>query len=138
MIEFHVDKAGSVPAYAQLVQQVREAMRMGLLRPGDRLPTVRDVVTSCTVNAATILKAYRELEMSGLVESRQGSGTFVTGTLGSADPHVMARLRMGLARWLDQAREAGRGRGRPGAGDLRARPAGGGREAGRGCRCGVP
>ena len=107
VIGFHVDKGGSVPAYAQLVRQVREAMRLGLLRPGDRLPTVREVVTSCTVNAATVLKAYRELEMSGLVDSRQGSGTFVSGTLGSADPHVMARLRTGLARWLDQARQAG-------------------------------
>jgi GntR family transcriptional regulator len=107
VIDFHVDKAGSVPVYAQLVRQVREAMRLGLLHPGDRLPTVREVVTSCTVNAATVLKAYRELEMSGLAESRQGSGTFVTGTLGSADPHVMARLRGGLSRWLDQAREAG-------------------------------
>ena len=107
MIGFHIDKGGSVPAYAQLVRQTREAMRLGLLRPGDRLPTVREVVTSCTVNAATVLKAYRELEMSGLVESRQGSGTFVSGTLGSADRHVMARLRTGLARWLDQARQAG-------------------------------
>jgi GntR family transcriptional regulator len=107
VIDFHVDKAGSVPAYAQLVRQVREAMRLGLLHAGDRLPTVREVVTSCRVNAATVLKAYRELEMSGLVESRQGSGTFVTGTLGSADPHVMTRLRGGLARWLDRAREAG-------------------------------
>ncbi len=107
MIDFHVEKAGSVPAYAQLVRQVRETMRLGLLHPGDRLPTVREVVTSCRVNAATVLKAYRELEMSGLVESRQGSGTFVTGTLGSTDPHVMARLRGGLARWLAQAREAG-------------------------------
>jgi GntR family transcriptional regulator len=107
VIDFRVDKAGSVPAYAQLVRQVREAMRLGLLHPGDQLPTVREVVTSCRVNAATVLKAYRELEMSGLVESRQGSGTFVTGSLGSTDPHVMARLRGGLARWLDQAREAG-------------------------------
>src|SRR5271170_6805667 len=82
-------------------------MRLGVLHPGDRLPAVREVVASCTVNAATVLKAYRELEMSGLVESRQGSGTFVTGTLGSADPHVMARLRGGLARWLVQARDAG-------------------------------
>src|ERR1700684_4437644 len=82
-------------------------MRLGLLHPGDRLPTVGEVVTSCPVNAATCIKAYRELEMSGLAESRQGSGTFVTGTLGSADPHVMARLRTGLARWLDQARQGG-------------------------------
>ena len=107
VISFHVDRATSVPAYAQLVRQVREALRLGQLEPGDRLPTVREVVTSCTVNAATVLKAYRELEHSGLVESRQGSGTFVSGTLGSADPHVMARLRGGLSRWLAQAREAG-------------------------------
>ncbi|HEY5199899.1 MAG TPA: GntR family transcriptional regulator [Acidothermaceae bacterium] len=107
MIDFHVDRSGSVPAYAQLVRQVREALRMGLLHPGDQLPTVRAVVTSCTVNPTTVLKAYRELELSGLVEARQGAGTFVTGSLGRADPHVMARLRSGLARWLGQAREAG-------------------------------
>jgi DNA-binding transcriptional regulator YhcF (GntR family) len=54
-----------------------------------------------------VLKAYRELELSGLVEARQGAGTFISGTLGTTDPHVMARLRGGLARWLGQAREAG-------------------------------
>jgi GntR family transcriptional regulator len=107
VITFHVDRADSVPAYAQLIRQVREALRMGLLRPGDQLPTVRSVVTSCTVNPSTVLKAYRELELAGLVEARQGSGTFVRGTLGEADPHVMARLRSGFARWLGQARDAG-------------------------------
>ncbi|MFI7284915.1 GntR family transcriptional regulator [Micromonospora chersina] len=107
MINFHVDRSSSVPAYAQLVRQVREGLRIGTLRPGDRLPTVRSVVTSCTVNPTTVLKAYRELELSGLVEARQGAGTFVSGTLGHADPHVMARLRGSLARWLGQARAAG-------------------------------
>ncbi|MFU8873155.1 GntR family transcriptional regulator [Micromonospora sp. SL4-19] len=107
MINFHVDRSSSVPAYAQLVRQVREALRIGTLQPGDQLPTVRSVVTSCTVNPTTVLKAYRELELSGLVEARQGAGTFVSGTLGHADPHVMARLRGSLARWLGQAREAG-------------------------------
>jgi GntR family transcriptional regulator len=107
VITFHVDRTDSVPAYAQLIRQVREALRMGLLRPGDQLPTVRSVVTSCTVNPSTVLKAYRELELAGLVEARQGTGTFVSGTLGDADPHAMARLRSGLARWLGQAREAG-------------------------------
>ncbi|MFI6327513.1 GntR family transcriptional regulator [Micromonospora chersina] len=107
MINFHVDRSSSVPAYAQLVRQVREGLRIGTLRPGDQLPTVRSVVTSCTVNPTTVLKAYRELELSGLVEARQGAGTFVSGTLGHADPHVMARLRGSLARWLGQAREAG-------------------------------
>ncbi|MDQ1487012.1 MAG: hypothetical protein QOJ62_2705, partial [Actinomycetota bacterium] len=98
MIDFHVDRAGSVPAYAQLVRQVREGMRLGLLRAGDRLPAVREVVASCAVNPSTVLKAYRELELSGLVEARQGAGTFVVGSLGSADPHAMARLRLHLAR----------------------------------------
>jgi DNA-binding transcriptional regulator YhcF (GntR family) len=107
VIDFQVDRSSSVPAYAQLIRQVREGLRMGLLRPGDQLPTVRSVVTSCTVNPSTVLKAYRELELSGLVEARQGAGTFVTGKLGDADPHVLARLRGGLARWLDQARAAG-------------------------------
>jgi DNA-binding transcriptional MocR family regulator len=49
------------------------------------IPTVRSVVTSCTVNPTTVLKAYRELELSGLVEARHGAGTFVSGTLGHAD-----------------------------------------------------
>jgi GntR family transcriptional regulator len=107
VINFHVDRSSSVPAYAQLIRQVREGLRMGVLHPGDQLPTVRSVVTSCTINPSTVLKAYRELELSGLVEARQGAGTFVSGKLGDADPHVMARLRSGLSRWLDQAREAG-------------------------------
>ena|SRR5947207_1823456 len=107
MINFQVDRSSSVPAYAQLIRQVREALRMGVLTPGDQLPTVRSVVTSCTVNPSTVLKAYRELELSGLVEARQGAGTFVCGRLGDAEPHVMSRLRNGLARWLGQARDAG-------------------------------
>jgi GntR family transcriptional regulator len=107
VINFHIDRSSSVPAYAQLVRQVREGLRIGTLQPGDQLPTVRSVVTSCTVNPTTVLKAYRELELSGLVEARQGAGTFVSGKLGDADPHVMARLRSGLARWLGQTREAG-------------------------------
>jgi GntR family transcriptional regulator len=107
VIEFHVDRAGSVPAYAQLVQQVREALRLGLLHTGDRLPTVRDVVVSCTVNANTVLKAYHALEHAGLVEARQGLGTFVSGSLGTVEPQEMARLRTRLARWVAEARQAG-------------------------------
>lgn len=107
MIDFHVDRSSSTPAYAQLVRQVREALRMGLLHPGDQLPTVRSVVTARTVNPSTVLKAYRELELSGLVEARQGAGTYVSGSLGETDPHVMTRLRTGLARWYGRARDAG-------------------------------
>ncbi|RZQ62535.1 GntR family transcriptional regulator [Amycolatopsis suaedae] len=96
-----------MPAYLQLVRQVKEALRLGWLRPGDRLPTVRDVVASSGVNANTVLKAYRELEFAGLVEARQGSGTFVKAALGSVAPEVLDELRGELTGWVTRAREAG-------------------------------
>lgn len=107
MFEFRLDRGAAVPAYAQLVQQVREAVRLGWLKPGDRLPTVRDVVTSCVVNANTVLKAYRELERLGLIEARQGSGTFVRAALRAADPKSLARLHVRLAGWVRSAQAAG-------------------------------
>ena len=107
MIEFRIDRGYGLPAYLQLVAQVRQALRLGWVKPGDRLPTVREVVSACGVNPNTVLKAYRELELSGLVEARQGAGTFVSAGLGSTDPKVMTRLRTQLARWVQGARDAG-------------------------------
>ncbi|GAA3843314.1 GntR family transcriptional regulator [Saccharothrix violaceirubra] len=106
-MEFRIDRSSGLPAYLQLVRQVREALRLGWIGPGDRLPTVREVVASSGVNANTVLKAYRELELSGLVEARQGSGTFVKATLGSTDPAVLAELRGRFAAWVREARDAG-------------------------------
>lgn len=102
-----MDRSSGLPAYLQLVRQAREALRLGWLGPGDRLPTVRDVVATSGVNANTVLKAYRELERSGLVEARQGAGTFVKAGLGSADPAVLAALRARLVEWVRAARAAG-------------------------------
>jgi GntR family transcriptional regulator len=107
VVEFHVDRGSGLPAYLQLGLQVREAMRLGWLQPGDRLPTVRDVVATSGVNANTVLKAYRELELEGLVEARQGSGTFVRESLGSAAPEDLGPLRGTLAGWVAEARSAG-------------------------------
>jgi GntR family transcriptional regulator len=106
-VEFRIDRSSGLPAYLQVVRQVREALRLGWLGPGDRLPTVRDVVARSGVNANTVLKAYRELELSGLVEARQGSGTFIKAGLGSTDPGVMAALRTRLEEWVREARAAG-------------------------------
>jgi GntR family transcriptional regulator len=106
-VEFRIDRGAGLPAYLQLVRQVREALRLGWLEPGDRLPTVRDVVRSSGVNANTVLKAYRELELSGLVEARQGSGTFVKASLGSASQETMTELRKQLTEWMTEARAAG-------------------------------
>ena len=80
---------------------------MGWLSPGDQLPTVREVVVSCVVNANTVSKAYRELEAAGLVESRRGSGTYVKATLGSADPQAVAKLRVRLVQWVESGRDSG-------------------------------
>jgi GntR family transcriptional regulator len=107
VVEFHIDRGSGFPAYLQLGQQVREAMRLGWLQPGDRLPTVRDVVATSGVNANTVLKAYRELELAGLVEARQGSGTFVKSSLGSAAPEDLDPLRASFAGWVAEARSAG-------------------------------
>ncbi|MFD2352148.1 GntR family transcriptional regulator [Nonomuraea ferruginea] len=81
LIEFYLDSRSGVSPYQQLVQQVRHALRLGLLRVGDQLPTVKDVVAGLAINPNTVLKAYRELEHEGLVAARPGVGTFVTATL---------------------------------------------------------
>ena len=82
MIEFHLDGRSGVAPYMQLIHQVRQALRLGLLRKGDQLPKVKDVAAGLALNPNTVLKAYRELEYEGLVAARPGIGTFVTGTLG--------------------------------------------------------
>src|ERR687886_1771711 len=81
VIEFVLDDRSGLPPYLQIVRQVRQAMRLGLLRQGDQLPTVKDVVSKLAINPNTVLKAYRELEHEGLVAARPGLGTFVTRTL---------------------------------------------------------
>jgi len=89
------------------VQQVKQALRLGMLRVGDQLPTVREVVERLAINPNTVLKAYRELEHDGLVASRPGQGTFILRTLAATSLASHAALRRGLARWLRSAREAG-------------------------------
>ena len=107
MIEFHLDSRSGVPPFQQLVQQVRRALRLGLLVVGDQLPTVKDVVGQLAINPNTVLKAYRELEHAGLVAARPGVGTFVVATLGSDSLGAQAPLRRELRRWLEKARLAG-------------------------------
>jgi GntR family transcriptional regulator len=107
MIEFHLDGRTGVSPYLQIVQQVRHALRLGLLRKGDQLPTVKDVVAQLAINPNTVLKAYRELEHDGLVAARPGVGTFVTRTLTDTSLAAHGPLRQDLQRWLAKARLAG-------------------------------
>ena len=107
MIAFRIDSHSGVPPYLQVVQQVRQALRMGVLRVGDQLPTVREVVAAVAINPNTVLKAYRDLEREGLVEGRPGQGTFVKGLPPGPPPRTHAGLARSLTRWVATAREAG-------------------------------
>jgi GntR family transcriptional regulator len=107
MINFRVDGRSAVPPYLQIAQQVRQALRMGVLTVGDKLPTVREVVAATAVNPNTVLKAYRDLEREGLLEARAGHGTFVRGLPPGPPPGTHSRLGRSLAEWVREAREAG-------------------------------
>jgi len=109
VIEFQLDPVSGVATYLQLVQQVRDALRLGLLEPGDRLPTAQQVVAKLAINPNTVLKAYRDLEREGLVKGRPGQGTFVIGSLPGPDPAAQRRFLAAMTDLLRSARSAGLG-----------------------------
>lgn len=106
-IAFTLDSGSGVPTYLQLVHQVEHALRLGYLKQGDQLPKVREVVADLAINPNTVLKAYRELEREGLVEGRQGLGTFVLRRPDGPPPGTHALLARSLATWIAKARKAG-------------------------------
>ncbi|WP_090944737.1 GntR family transcriptional regulator [Nonomuraea jiangxiensis] len=107
MIKLRLDPSSGVATYLQLVHQVKHALRLGVLMPGDRLPTIKEVVNDLAINPNTVAKAYRELEHEGFVVGRPGLGTFVRRSLGSGSTADHTRLRRDLARWVHDCREAG-------------------------------
>ena len=107
MIVFRLDTTSGLVPYLQLVQQVKQALRLGLLDVGDQLPTVKAAVAHLAINPNTVLKAYRELEYEGLIASRPGQGTFVTRTLAGPSLASHAALRRELLAWLRRAEHAG-------------------------------
>src|SRR5580692_4952483 len=106
-ISFQLNTDSGVPAYLQLVQQVKQALRMGVLEVGDKLPTVKEVVAEVAINPNTVMKAYWELEHEGLVEGRQGVGTFVSRRPDGPPPGTQAKLAKSLERWVQTARDEG-------------------------------
>ena len=101
MIELRIDARSGLPAYLQIVQQVKHALRLGLLQraqpPGQQQ----------AINPNTVMKAYRELEMEGLIGGRPGQGTFVLETLPGASMDDLEEMRTSLNRWLKRADELG-------------------------------
>jgi GntR family transcriptional regulator len=106
-IALRIETTSGLTPYLQLVQQITHAIRLSQLRVGDRLPTVRDVAAQLAINPNTVLKAYRHLEMQGLLTSRPGTGVFVAKELRGPSSHDQAALRRALLRWLRQTKEAG-------------------------------
>jgi GntR family transcriptional regulator len=107
VIEFRLDARSGVPTYLQLVQQVKQAVRLGILHPGDQLPTVKEVVSSLAINPNTVLKAYRELDQEGVSEGRRGQGTFISAAQAQIEPDRVDSLRASLRDWVRTARAAG-------------------------------
>ncbi|HEY5093437.1 MAG TPA: GntR family transcriptional regulator [Acidimicrobiales bacterium] len=106
-IRFRLDPGSGVSPYRQLVDQVREALVAGRLRPGDQLPAVREVVTQITINPNTVHRAYRELEYLGLTIPQRGLGTFIAAgavdEAGDDQSNAAKRLRL----LIDQMRAQG-------------------------------
>ncbi len=104
---FHISKRTGVPPYLQIVQQVKQAIRLGQLKEGDKLPAVREVVRMITINPNTVVKAYRELENRGFIEKRTGIGTFITHQSKGPPPHIQAVFLDKLEHWMAEAEAAG-------------------------------
>ena len=74
---FSIDPKSGVPFYRQIIEQTKFAIARGDLQPGDKLPTVRQLAVDLSVNPNTVVRAYREMEIEGVIETQQGSGTYV-------------------------------------------------------------
>ncbi|MBM7774627.1 GntR family transcriptional regulator [Actinokineospora baliensis] len=107
MFAFRMLDRSGVPAYLQLVDQVRRGLLLGHLQGGDQLPTVRAVAAGLVINPNTVAKAYRELERAGLAVARAGLGTFATDSIEQVPATTYARLSGRLRQWLADAKTSG-------------------------------
>jgi GntR family transcriptional regulator len=104
-----LDSRDATPIYAQLERGLRAAIAAGRLRPGDQLPTVRQLAVELSVNANTVARVYSELERAGVLETRRGVGSFIRATPGQARPprEHERRLRAFATRVLADASASG-------------------------------
>src|SRR3712207_995792 len=105
---FRLDTHSGVPPYLQLVQQVRQAVLLGFLQPGDRLPLIREVVENLAINPNTVAKSYRQIDQENHATRRPGQGPFVSERQSTGMPaSTCTSLRRALATWLRRACAAG-------------------------------
>lgn len=77
-MDFSIDQHTGVPFYRQIIEQVKYGIVGGFLSPGDQLPTVRQLAADLSINLNTVVRAYREMEIEGVLDTQQGSGTFIS------------------------------------------------------------
>jgi GntR family transcriptional regulator len=107
-MRFDVDPTSATPIYAQLIAQVKHAIAAGILRPGESLPSLREVATRLRVNPLTVTRAYRELEAEGIVVTIHGRGTFVSdGAAQVGDEYRREALTKAMDRLLVEAYHLG-------------------------------
>jgi GntR family transcriptional regulator len=107
-IRFRLNASSGVPTYVQLVTQVEQALRIGYLNVGDRLPRIKEVVESLAINPNTVLKAYRELETKGIASGRPGVGTFIVASPPTLSAEAFEKLRQDfIDGWLESALKEG-------------------------------
>ena len=105
---FHLDDASGVPVYLQIKEQVLHAIARGQFKPGDQLPTVREVAVNLEINPNTVNRAYADLERDGVLTSRRGRGTFISDRARPTDVSAQrTRLRDIARRALGEARAFG-------------------------------
>jgi GntR family transcriptional regulator len=92
-----IDPKAAVPIYRQITEQIRRRVAAGVLTPGDQLPSVRELASHLLVNPNTVAKVYRDLERDGLLETRRGDGTYVSGdasAMADAERHRLVTLQL--------------------------------------------
>lgn len=91
-MDFLIDTKSGVPFYRQIIEQVKFAIARGDIQPGDRLPTVRQLAVDLSINPNTVIRAYREMEIEGVLDTQQGSGTFVSNRKPDVDRLEQQRM----------------------------------------------
>jgi|SRR6185312_10435501 len=105
---FRLDLRSGVPVYRQIIDQVLAGIASGALVPGDQLPTVRQLAVDLSINPNTVIRAYREMEIRGMLDTQQGSGTFISNRKVKVDgAERQRRLHQLAAEFVARAGEAG-------------------------------
>lgn len=105
---FRLDAHSGVPVYRQLIDQVQAAKATGALASGDQLPTVRHVAVELAINPNTVLRAYREMEIRGILDTQQGTGTFIAeGAADTSQEDQARQLRQLVGEFVSRAGSAG-------------------------------